>query len=260
MRWGKTKMLEEYQHGEVREFRLALPPANALNQALVLHLTQRLRAAALDGTRAIVLSGAPGMFSAGLDVSMLITLDAHELQRFMRSVLALEQQLAVQSIPVVAALTGHCAAPATVLAMICDHRVMSAGHYKIGINEVAIGVCPGRIAYQVCRRLVGARQADRLIVRGEFVEADEALRIGLVDQLSEPDNVIAEAIAYAQSYLSLPQQAMYETRRIARQDLTQICEAAARDDADELHKLWFTAEAQQGLRALAARLAGAAVR
>lgn len=253
-------MLEEFQHGEVREIRLARTPANALNQPLVVQLTQRLRAATLEGSRAVVLSGQPGMFSGGLDVPMLITLDWNELQRFMRSVLALQHQLAVQPIPVVAAITGHCAAAAAIVALFCDYRIMAEGHYKIGLNEVAVGLCPGRIAYQAFRRLVGARHADQLVTRGEFVEPVEAWRIGLVDRLTTLDLVIPEAIEYAQSYLQLPQQALYETRRIARQDLAQLCDEAMRDDSEELHKRWFGSEAQQGLRALAAKLAGNSVR
>lgn len=252
-------MLEEFQHGEVREIRLSRAPANALNQPLVIQLTNRLRAATLEGARAVVLSGQPGIFSGGLDVPMLITLDWTELQRFMRSVLALQHQLAVQPVPVVAAITGHCAAAAAVMALFCDHRIMTEGDYKIGLNEVAVGLCPGRIAYQSIRRLVGARHADRLITRGEFVDPVEAARIGLVDRLAAPQQVIPDAIAYAQSFLKLPQQALYETRRIARQDLVQLCDEAMRDDSEELHKRWFGTEAQQGLRALAARLAGTAV-
>lgn len=252
-------MLEELQHGEVREIRLARPPANALNQPLVVQLTNRLHAATLEGARAIVLSGQPGMFSGGLDVPMLITLDWTELQRFMRSVLALQHQLAVQPVPVVAAITGHCAAAAAIMVLFCDHRIMSEGSYKIGLNEVAVGLCPGRIAYQSFRRLTGARHADHLLTRGEFVNPAEALRIGLVDRLTTPEQVIPEAIAYAQSFLRLPQQALYETRRIARQDLVQLCDEAMHDDSEELHKRWFGSEAQQGLRALAARLAGNAV-
>jgi enoyl-CoA hydratase/carnithine racemase len=248
------KMLEEFQHGEVREIRLARPPANALNQESVVHLAARLRAAALEGSRAVVLSGQPGMFSGGLDVPMLITLDWNELQRFMRSVLALQHQLAVQPVPVVAAITGHCAAAAAIMALFCDYRIMTHGNYKIGLNEVAVGLCPGKIAYQAFRRQVGARHADQLVIRGEFVDPVEALRIGLVERLAAPEQVIPEAIAYAQSFLDLPPQAMYETRRIARNDLVLLCEEAMRDDSDQLHKRWFGAEAQQGLRQLAEKL------
>lgn len=247
-------MLEEFQHGAVREIRFARPPANAFNLELTVHLTARLRAAAQEGARAVVLSGQPGMFSGGLDVPMLIALDWNDLQRFMRSVIALQHQLAVQSIPVVAAITGHCAAAAAMVALFCDYRIMSEGPYKIGLNEVAVGLCPGRIAYQAFRRQVGARHADQLVVRGEFVDPQEALRIGLVERLAAPDRVIADAIEYAQSYLALPPQALQETRRIARQDLVQLNEGAMRDDSEQLHKSWFGDEAQQGLRALAMKL------
>ena len=247
-------MLEEFQHGAVREIRLARPPANALNLELVGQLTKRLQAAVSDGARAVVLSGQPGMFSGGLDVPILITLDWNELKRFMRSVLALQEQLAAQPIPVVAAITGHCAAAACVVAAFCDHRIMAEGRYKIGLNEVAVGLPPGRVAYQAFRRLVGARVADHLVVRGEFVTPEEALRIGLVDQVTALEQVIPEAIACAQTYAVLPQQALTETRRAARDDLVKLVEGGMRDDSEELHKRWFTPEAQAGLHALAAKL------
>lgn len=247
-------MLEEYQHGEVREIRLARAPANALNQPLVVQLTNRLRAASLESSRAVVLSGAPGMFSGGLDVPMLIALDWTELQRFMRSVLALTHQLAVQPIPVVAAITGHCAASAAMMTAFCDYRIMTEGNYKFGLNEVAVGLCPGRIAYQSLRRLIGARYADQLVTRGEFVSPTEALHYGMVDRVVPPDEVIPAAIECAQGFLKLPQQALYETRRIARADLVSLCEEAARDDSEQLHKRWFSEETQQGLRLVAARL------
>lgn len=250
-------MLEEYQHGEIREIRLARSPANALNQPLVVQLAGRLRAAALEGSRAVVLSGSPGMFSGGLDVPLLITLDWNDLQRFMRSILALQHQLAIQPIPVVAAITGHCAAAAATMTMFCDYRFMVDGPYKIGLNEVAIGLCPGRIAYHAFRRLVGARHADQLVARGEFISPKDALHVGLVDRLTTQERVVPDAIDYARSFLTLPPHALYETRRIARADLVQLCDQAQRDDSEELHKRWFSAETQQGLRILAARLSKA---
>jgi Delta3-Delta2-enoyl-CoA isomerase len=251
---GNPKMLEELQHGDVREIRLNRPPANALNQALVMQLTQRLRAAVQDGSRAVVLSGQPGMFSGGLDVPMLITLDWNEMQRFMRAVLALQLQLAVMPIPVIAAITGHCAAAACVVALFCDHRIMAQGEFKIGLNEVAVGLPPGRIAYQAFRRMVGARLADHLVVRGEFIQPEEALRIGLVDLVTTQEQVIPSAIEYARTYARLPQEALSDTRRAAREDLVKMVEASMRDDSEELHHRWFSPEAQQGLRALAEKL------
>lgn len=247
-------MLNEFQHGEVREIRFVHQPANAMHQPFVVSLTNRLRAAALEGSRAVVLSGSPGMFSGGLDVPFLITLDWNELQRFMRSVLALQNQLAVQPIPVIAAITGHCAAAAAMMTAFCDYRIMARGPYKIGMNEVAVGLCPGRIAYKSIRRLIGARHADRLVVTGDFISPEEALQVGMVDELTDLDNTIEAAVARAHKYVALPQQALYETRRIARADLVTICEEATRDDSEQLHKRWFSDEAQHGLRILAAKL------
>jgi len=247
-------MLEEINHGAVREIRLACFPANAFNQAMVTRLTERLKAAALENVRAVVLSGSQGMFSGGLDMPNLINLDWNEMQRFVRSVLAFHHQLAVGTVPLVAAITGHCAAAGTVSAALCDYRIMAKGDYKIGLNEVRVGLCPGRIPYAVMRRLLGARYADQLVARGEFLTPEEALRVGMVDRVVEPDRVVPEALEYAQGFAEIPPRALSETRRIAREDLVELFIGAKREDSEELRRRWFSDETQQGLRALAAKL------
>lgn len=132
-------MLERHEHGTILELRLARPPANALSPQLIAALRDAVEEGALSA-EGLVLSGAPGIFSAGLDVPALLALERQGLAEVVRDFFALVRALAACRVPVAAALTGHSPAGGAVLALFCDHRVMAAGEFRIGLNEVQVGI------------------------------------------------------------------------------------------------------------------------
>ncbi len=251
-------MLERHPRADILELRLARPPANALDPTLIAELLQAVRAAPADGARALVLSGQPGLFSAGLDVPVLLGLDRDAMRRVWEDFSALMAALARSPIPIACAITGHSPAGGAVLALFCDYRVMARSPsaeqpYRIGLNEVAVGlVVPEPIA-RALARLLGAHRAERLLVEGRMLSAEEALSFGLVDRLTEGEAVIEEALAWCRRHLALPPQAMATTRRIARADLASLFEQPGMTTEDFLD-VWFSEETQATLRALAARL------
>ncbi len=103
-------MILTIDHGAVRELKLNRPPANAFSLELIVALKQAVGSAPQDGARALVLSGAPGRFSAGLDVPLLLTLDRPAMEALWREFYGLLGALALSPIPVVAAMTGHATA------------------------------------------------------------------------------------------------------------------------------------------------------
>ncbi|HJR11070.1 MAG TPA: enoyl-CoA hydratase/isomerase family protein, partial [Rhodanobacteraceae bacterium] len=124
----------EHDHG-IREFRLARPPVNAINPALTATLKQAVERAPANGAAALILSGSPGLFSAGLDIPALLQLDRDAMRAFWRDFFGLCATLARSPIPVAAAVTGHSPAGGAVLAIFCDYRVMARGEFRIGLNE-----------------------------------------------------------------------------------------------------------------------------
>jgi Delta3-Delta2-enoyl-CoA isomerase len=240
-------------HGAVREFQLNRPPANALSPGLIRALKEAVEAAPEDGARALVLSGIPGMFSAGLDVPLLVTLDRPAIAQVWSDFYSLMRALARSSIPVAAAINGHGPAGGTVLALFCDWRGMAEGNWKMGFNEVQVGIPLPPVILAALRRQVGARQAERLGTGGLVISGSEAGRIGLVDELIPLERVIERAVEWCQSLLALPQEAMSITRRRARADLASVFD----DIEPELENVienWSSEEAQSVLRALAAKL------
>ncbi|PWK92815.1 enoyl-CoA hydratase/isomerase family protein [Fulvimonas soli] len=250
-------MLDIFPHdGDIVEIRLARPPVNALNQDLLAALREAVAQAPAGGARGIVLSGAPGMFSAGVDVPALLGRDRDGVRAFWRAFFHTASTLACSPVPVVAAVTGHSPAGGAVLALFCDYRVMAEGPYRIGLNEVQVGLIVPDCIQHALRRLVGTYRAERLLVAGAMIESAEALACGFVDELAAVEQVTVRALHWLRELLALPPQAMLTTRRTARADLS----AAWRDpDAlplDDFVEAFFQPEAQAVLAQLVERLKG----
>jgi len=252
-------MLETIRHGAIVELRLARPPVNALDPELVRTLRAALDSAPQAGARGIVLSGQPGMYSAGLDVPALLQLDRATMEQFLRDFFGLCGAIACSPVPIVAAITGHSPAGGAVLAIFCDYRVMArsidpAKPFRIGLNEVQVGLSvPANIQFGL-QRLVGTYRAERLMVAGAMLDPDEALRVGFVDELDAIDGVVPRAIAWLQELLRLPPQAMATTRALARRDLTESLVDPDRWMLDDFAAAWFGDETQSVLKSLVARL------
>jgi Delta3-Delta2-enoyl-CoA isomerase len=252
---SQSPLIVEYNYGLVQEVRLARPPVNAFDGGLVQQLTERLRALPLEGKRAVVLSGPEGIFSGGFDVKALRVLDREGIKRYVRAYLELQYIIAVSPIPIIAAITGHCAAGGTSLALFCDYRIMARGEFRIGMNEVQFGLCVGKIIHAALRRLVGARHADQLLTSAAMITAEQALAAGLVDAVTDPDRVVIDAQDYAAALTRLPPQAFKATRHIVRADLVKLFDGMARQDAtNEMVDAILTEESQAAMRAFIARL------
>jgi enoyl-CoA hydratase/carnithine racemase len=243
----------EHDHG-IREFRLARPPVNALNPALIATLKQAVERAPTNGATALILSGAPGLFSAGLDIPALLQLDRDAMRAFWRDFFGACAALARSPIPVVAAVTGHSPAGGAVLAIFCDYRVMARGEYRIGLNEVQVGLTVPDCIQAALRRLVGPHRAERLLVQGAMLDADQALASGMVDELTDIDHVITRTLAWLEALLQLPRQAMLATRAMARAELACLFDDPALLPVEQFLDGWFAPEAQATLHALVERL------
>jgi len=246
-------MIEHSQHEGIHELRLARPPVNALDPQLCRQLREAVAAAVAGGAQGIVLSGGPGAFSAGLDVPHLLGLDAQALRDAWGGFIEAARALAQSPVPVVAALNGHAPAGGCVLALCCDYRVMAAGPYRIGLNETQVGLVAPEGIQRLLRRVVGAHRAERLLVAGAMVDAQQALDIGMVDELAPIEEVPGRAHAWLAQLLALPRKPMLATRAIAR---TEVIEALRPEllELDRFVASWNDPDTQSALRALVARL------
>ncbi|MCL1633202.1 enoyl-CoA hydratase/isomerase family protein [Luteimonas sp. SX5] len=249
-----TPTIATTDHGVIREIRLARAPVNALNPELCDALRGAIDEAVAQGMHGLVLSGGPKVFSAGLDVPHLLTLQSRgQLLAAWETFFGAARTLAECPVPVVAAIAGHAPAGGCVLALCCDYRIMASGPFRIGLNETQVGLVAPEGIQRLMRRVVGPYRAERLLVAGELVEAERALALGLVDELADVDHVATRARVWLEELLQLPRKPMLTTRALARADLI----AALHPDMIRLGHFidaWSEPDTQAGLRALVAKL------
>jgi enoyl-CoA hydratase/carnithine racemase len=204
--------------GRIQVIKLARPPVNALNGELVRKLLDAVGKAKAE---AIVITGQPNIFSGGLDVPGMLALDRDGITALFVDLWRVQRAIATSPMPVVFGLTGHCPAGGTVLAIHGDYRVMAQGDFRIGLNEVQVGLFPGGVIHGAFKRLVGGH-AGQLLTRGALIDPATALRMGLVDELCEPAQVEARALSVAREICALPREPMLRTRALVRRDLVDL--------------------------------------
>lgn len=184
--------------------RLDRPPMNALN----LQVQQELGAAAAeassrDDVAAVIVYGGEKVFAAGADIKQMQAMSyvdmvraSHGLQDFTRALASIPK-------PTVAAITGYALGGGCEVALACDFRI-AADNATLGQPEIALGIIPGAGGTQRLARLVGVAKAKDLVFSGRFVKAQEALAIGLVDELAPADEVYAVARQRMSRYVGGP--------------------------------------------------------
>jgi enoyl-CoA hydratase/carnithine racemase len=189
--------------------------ANALNGELTTALQEAALAAANDSAvRALVVTGAGERhFCAGADLRELTA-------RSMRGVSLPGPSLALDWVPkpVIAAINGAAMGGGLEIALSCDFRFM-ASNAKVGLTEIRFGALPAGGGTARAPRLIGLAAAKRLIMTGEPVDASEALRIGLVDEVHEPEALLCEAIALADTLASRAPYAMRTAKQLLNKTL-----------------------------------------
>lgn len=247
--------------GDVVEIKLARPPVNALDPTLCNALRDAVEAAPGNGARAIVLSGGHGVFSAGLDVPYLFGLgdDRAGLMATWGAFFGACGAIARSPVPIVAAIDGHNPAGGCVLTLCADYRIMArapedAKPFRIGLNEVAVGLVAPEAVQYLMQRIVGYQRSERLLADGTMLTTDEAHTLGIIDEVCALGDAVPRALAWLQPRLKLPSAPLRHTREIARADLVSAITDPQRINLELFINCWFMPDTQAGLRAMLARI------
>ncbi|MDY0235877.1 MAG: short-chain-enoyl-CoA hydratase [Gudongella sp.] len=149
-----------------------------------------------DECHVLIVTGEGSAFVAGADISEMKDMNAAQARDFAKSGLDVFRKIELMEKPTIAAVNGFALGGGCELSMACDIRIAST-KAKFGQPEVGLGITPGFGGTIRLSRLVGIAKAKELIFTGEIIKADEALRIGLVNQLVEPEELIDKAIDMA---------------------------------------------------------------
>jgi enoyl-CoA hydratase/carnithine racemase len=184
--------------------RLDRPPVNALNDTLTASLRAAAEAAAAsEAVRAVIVYGGEKVFAGGADIKEMADAGYVAMSSRASGLQAALGAVAGIGKPVVAAITGYALGGGLELALACDFRI-AGEKAKLGQPEILLGVIPGAGGTQRLPRLIGPSRAKDLVFSGRMVDAAEALRIGLLDNVVADGDVYSSAVAMMSQYVSGP--------------------------------------------------------
>jgi enoyl-CoA hydratase len=232
----------------IATIRLQRPPMNALN----VEIQEALRAASEEVTErrdvgAVVLYGGEKVFAAGADIKEMEQMSYSDMVFHSRRLQSAFTAVARIPKPTVAAITGYALGGGCELALTCDFRV-AAKNAKLGQPEILLGLIPGAGGTQRLSRLVGSAKAKDLVYSGRFVSADEALAIGLVDEVVEAEDVYAAARARVEQYVGGPALALRAAKEAIDRGLEVELDTGLEIESMQFASLFATKDRAIGMR------------
>jgi enoyl-CoA hydratase len=226
--------------------------ANALDLEFCTAIVSTLDELAASSARVVVLTGTGSIFSAGVDLIRLCDDGPEYRSRFVPALSNLMHALFSFPRPLVAAVNGHAVAGGCLMACTADHRIMTRGSGRIGVPELVVGIPFPTKALEVLRYVVPAQYVQAMVYRGATYTPDEAVAIGLVDELAEPAGLIDGALAAARRLAALPADVFALTKRQLRAPTLAAMQAGAARDA-EIAEIWTDPAAIDRVRDYVAR-------
>ncbi len=197
--------------------------------------------------KVLVITGEGKAFVAGADISEMVDMNPVQGYAFSKKGQNTFSSLEELEIPVIAAVNGFALGGGCELAMACDFRIAST-YAKFGQPEVNLGLTPGYAGTQRLSRLVGLADALFLLMTADMITADEALRIGLVQKVVEPAELMNETLAIAVKIASKGPKAVKKVKKVARKGFLVSFEEGSELEATEFGSL-FGNEGEEGMRA-----------
>lgn len=222
-----------------------LEKKNALSGAMYRAMTDALQQATNDDSvHVVLLSGQPGSFCAGNDLQDFIQAGAldseHPTVQFLHALTQFEK-------PLVAAVDGLAIGIGTTALLHCDLVYATAGS-RFQMPFTALGLCPEAASSLLLPKLIGYQKAAQYLLLGEPFDGHQALHMGLVNQLAEPEDVKVLAMQKAQQLAALPQLAVRRSKALLKQPMRDQVQHVLHQELAEFEQLLHSAECKQALQ------------
>lgn len=224
---------------------LNAPKVNALSSHMLTTIHSLATSVQLQDAHAVIITGGDRLFAAGAEISEFGGPDeATTIGGLFHQALN-----AVAALPAftIAAISGYALGGGCELAMACDYRIAST-KAVFGQPEILLGIIPGGGGTQRLPRLVGASKAKEMMITGRQVKADEALRIGLADEVVEPDQLMIRARELADGIAGGAAQASRLIKRVVDNGMNTTLENGLRSELDAFREVFTTQDSQIGVK------------
>jgi len=202
-----------------------------------------------DGVKVIVITGAgEKAFVAGADISEMKDMSVFEAKKFAELGQKVFRKIELMKKPVIAAVNGYALGGGCELALACDIRIASR-NAKFGQPEVGLGIIPGFGGTQRLPRIVGVSKAKELIYTGDMIDAEEALRIGLISKVVEQDKLLEEAYGIAKKIMSKGLVAVSLAKEAINKSLEVDIDSGMEYEANAFAMCFGTQDQKEGMAA-----------
>ena len=199
--------------------------------------------------KVMIITGEGKAFVAGADIAEMVDKNSEEGSEFSRIGQNTFRSLEKLEIPVIAAINGFALGGGLELAMGCDFRIAST-KAKFGQPEVSLGLIPGYAGTQRLSRLVGLGDALLLLMSAEMIGAEDALRIGLVQKVFEPEVLMEEVLKIAKTIAFKGPKAIKKVKAVTRQGYLMDFDKGSELEAKQFGSLFGTgSEGEEGMKA-----------
>ena len=238
------------QFDQITVMKVSAPKSlNALNSTVLKEIDHFVSHLDTTQTRVLIVTGdGEKAFVAGADISEMAHLYEKEGYEFSKIGAVAFRKLETLSIPVIAAVNGFALGGGCELAMACDIRIAS-NKAKFGQPEVGLGITPGFSGTYRLAKLVGQGYAKEMIFTGKAIRADEALRIGLVNAIYEPEELMDKAIEMAQKMIKNAPLAIKYAKECINESYDLIAEDAIELENTNFGKCFATEDQKEGMAA-----------
>ena len=221
---------------------------NALNTRFFQEMDAMIKqVSGMPEIRVMIITGEGKAFVAGADISEMVDMTPEQGIAFSKTGQNTFRSLEKMEIPVIAAINGFALGGGLELAMGCDFRIANS-KAKFGQPEVNLGMIPGYAGTQRLPRLTGLGDALFLLMSGEMIGADDALRIGLVQKVTEPEQLMEETVRIARVIASKGPKAVKKVKYVTRMGRMMHFDDGCNLEA-EFFGTQFKAEGEEGMRA-----------
>ena len=243
------KILQPERRGTLLLVTISRPESmNALNTAFFDEMDYLIaNDAAEPGLTAMIITGSGKAFVAGADIAEMVNKTSAEAEAFSLRGQNTFRGFSTIAVPVIAAINGFALGGGLELALACDFRIASS-NAKFGQPEVNLGLIPGYAGTQRLPRLIGMGDALFMLTTGEMLTAADALRIGLVQKVTEPEQLMDEVIRIASVIAAKGPDAVRLVKFVARQGYQVSLAQGSQLEAQSFGQL-FGKQGTEGMKA-----------
>lgn len=243
------------RNGAKATVRLNRGKANTLNGQMINELSAALKELENDETvKAVILTGHGEFFTAGLDVLELYDYNEEQIYQFWKDFSGVIEQIARFPKLFICAVTGHSPAGGCVLAIGADYRVMAQGKYRIGLNEIPVGIVIPPAIFHLYAFWLGNRNAYQYLLEGKLFTAEEGEKLGLIDVVCDLAEVEANANALADKLLKFDTTVWQMSKANLRANLLSVFDKDFDLTYGPIIKQWWSPGARAAMGALVASL------